>query len=157
MSRTGRTPARFAEALTRAASGGPFEQARTELLYGDRQLGAGRAEEATSAYARALETFEHLSAEPWATRAREGIAAAGYAPAPARTRMIDRLSARELEVALACAEGGSPRAIAERLFLGVRTVELQLASATIKLGLNSPAEVGDALRTGTDVAAPQPT
>jgi GMP synthase-like glutamine amidotransferase/DNA-binding CsgD family transcriptional regulator len=153
----GELDGRFAEALTRAACGGPFEQARTELLYGDRQLGAGRAEDATSAYARALETFEQLGAEPWATRAREGIAAAGYAPAPARTRMIDRLSARELEVALACAEGGSPRAIAERLSLGVRTVELQLASATIKLGLNSPAEVGDALRTGTDAATPQPT
>jgi DNA-binding CsgD family transcriptional regulator len=70
--------------------------------------------------------------------------------------MIDRLSARELEVALACAESRSPRAIAERLFLGVRTVELLLASATIKLELNSPAEIGDALRTGTDVAVPQP-
>jgi DNA-binding NarL/FixJ family response regulator len=148
---------RFAEALTRAACGGPFEQARTELLYGDRQLGAGRAKEASSAYAHALERFEHLSAEPWATRARAGIVAAGYAPAPARPRMIDRLSARELEVALARAEGGSPRAIAERLFLGVRTVELLLASATIKLGLNSPAELGDALRTGTGLAVPQTT
>jgi DNA-binding CsgD family transcriptional regulator len=153
----GELDGQFAQALTRAAGGGPFEQARTELLYGDRQLGAGRAEEASSAYARALEAFELLSAEPWATRARAGIVAAGYAPAPARPRLIDRLSARELEVALACAEGGSPRAIAERLFLGVRTVELQLAAATIKLGLNSPAELGEALRTGTDLAVPQTT
>jgi DNA-binding CsgD family transcriptional regulator len=147
----------FAEASARAACGGPFEQARTELLWGDRLLGGGRAEEASSAYAHALETFEQLSAEPWATRARAGMVAAGYAPAPARPRMIDRLSTRELEVALACAEGGSPRAIAERLFLGVRTVELQLASATIKLGLNSTAELGDVLRGDTGSAVLQPT
>jgi DNA-binding NarL/FixJ family response regulator len=71
--------------------------------------------------------------------------------------MIDRLSTRELEVALACAEGGSPRAIAERLFLGVRTVELRLASATIKLGLNSTAELGDVLRGDMGSAVLQPT
>ena len=60
--------------------------------------------------------------------------------------LIDRLSARELEVALASAEGGSPAEIAERLFLGPRTVELQLASAAIKLGLKSTAELGDIVR-----------
>jgi DNA-binding NarL/FixJ family response regulator len=147
----------FAEALTGAACGGPFEQARTELLYGDRLLGAGRAEEASSAYTQSLERFEHLGAEPWATRARAGIVGAGYVPAPARPRIIARLSARELEVAIACAEGGSPRAVAERLFLGVRTVELHLASAKIKLGLNSTAEFADALRSDTGLAMPQPT
>ncbi|HEV3035152.1 MAG TPA: LuxR C-terminal-related transcriptional regulator, partial [Solirubrobacteraceae bacterium] len=62
-----------------------------------------------------------------------------------------------LAVALACAEGASPPAIAERLFLGVRTVELQLASAMFKLGLKSTAELEDVLRSDTDLAVPQPT
>ena len=153
----GELDARFAEALGRAARGGPFEQGRTELLYGARLLGVGRGEDSGSACADALERFERLGAEPWAARARSGIAAAGYTPAPARPRTIDRLSARELAVALACAEGASPPAIAERLFLGVRTVELQLASAMFKLGLKSTAELEDVLRSDTDLAVPQPT
>jgi hypothetical protein len=36
-------------------------------------------------------------------------------------------------------------------------VELQLASAMLKLGLKSTAELEDVLRSDTDVAAPQPT
>ena len=55
--------------------------------------------------------------------------------------MTERLAPRELEVALAAAQGGSSREIAEWLFLGQRTVELELASAAIKLGLDSPAEL----------------
>ena len=41
------------------------------------------------------------------------------------------------------------------LFLGPRTVQMQLASATIKLGLESPAALADVLREASvDVAAP---
>ena len=147
---------RFAEALSRAACAGPFEEARTGLLYGNRLLGIGRVDEASSVYAHALATFERLGAEPWAAHARAGIVAAGETPEPARPRVIDRLSDRELEVALACAEGGSSRDIAERLFLGLRTVELQLASATIKLGLKSTADLGEVLRGDIGTAVPEP-
>jgi DNA-binding NarL/FixJ family response regulator len=71
--------------------------------------------------------------------------------------VTDRLSQRELEVALAAAEGGSSREIAERLFLGLRTVELQLATATIKLGLSSSSELADVLRRETRRGAPAAT
>ena len=59
----------------------------------------------------------------------------GYAPAP-RVSVIDRLSLRELKVALAAA-GASPRQIAERLLLGPWTVELSWRSVVIKLGLDA--------------------
>jgi GMP synthase-like glutamine amidotransferase/DNA-binding CsgD family transcriptional regulator len=137
----------FAEALSRGAEAEtPFELARTKLLYGSRLLDAGRAEEGSRTLAAALATFEHLSAEPWAERARTGILmAGGKLPAP-RISLTDRLSSRELEVALAATEGGSSLEIAERLFLGPRTVELQLASAAIKLGLDSPAQLAEVFR-----------
>jgi DNA-binding CsgD family transcriptional regulator len=141
--------ARFAQALGLFDSVGPFEQAHTELLYGARLLGAGRPEDASRVLADALATFERLAAEPWAGRARNGILTAGGTVPAARVSLTDRLSQRELEVALAAAEGGSPQEIAERLFLGPRTVQLQLASATIKLGLDSTAELADVLRRET--------
>jgi ATP/maltotriose-dependent transcriptional regulator MalT len=137
---------RFAHALALAGATGPFEQARTELLYGGRLLGAARPQHARAPLADALTRFERLGAEPWAARARAELATAGSEPPPAQLSMIDRLSARELEVALACANGASTGEIAERLLLGPRTVELQLASATIKLGLESTAQLGDALQ-----------
>jgi GMP synthase-like glutamine amidotransferase/DNA-binding NarL/FixJ family response regulator len=143
----GEFDAAFEEALSRGAHGsGPFEQARTKLLYGARLVDTGRGEDGSRILSDALGTFERLAAEPWADRARSGIlAAGGTLPAP-RVSLTERLSPRELEVALAGAEGGSSVEIAERLFLGPRTVELQLASAAIKLGLDSPAQLADVLR-----------
>jgi DNA-binding CsgD family transcriptional regulator len=137
----------FAEALSRGRdSWGPFEQARTELLYGARLIDGGRLEDGSRILADALAKFEYLAAEPWTERARNGIlTAGGTLPAP-RLSVTDRLSPRELEVALAAAEGSSSLAIAERLFLGPRTVELQLASAAIKLRLESPAQLAELLR-----------
>ena len=139
--------AAFAEALTLSGAAEiPFDRARTELLFGIRLIDAGRSEDAISILAGALVTFDRLAAEPWAERARSGILAAGGTPQPPRIGLTERLSPRELEVALAVSEGGSSVEIAERLFLGPRTVELQLASATIKLGLDSPAQLVEILR-----------
>jgi GMP synthase-like glutamine amidotransferase/DNA-binding CsgD family transcriptional regulator len=126
--------------------GTPFELARTQLLYGTRLLDAGRAEEGSRILAAALLTFDQLAAEPWAERARRAVLAAGGTLPARHIRLSDRLSPRELEVALAAANGGSSTEIAARLFLGPRTVDLQLASASIKLGLESPAQLAEALR-----------
>jgi GMP synthase-like glutamine amidotransferase/tetratricopeptide (TPR) repeat protein len=146
--------AAFAEARRLAGEARtPFEQARTELLYGTRLLGAGRAEQASRVLSGALVAFDRLAAEPWAGRARNGILTAGGTPPAPRIGLTERLSPRELEVALAAAEGGSSLEIAERLFLGPRTVELQLASAAIRLGLDSPAQIAEVLRDETHAHA----
>jgi DNA-binding CsgD family transcriptional regulator len=147
----------FAEALDVLESVGPFEQARTQLLYGVRLLDAGRPDDACPIFADALAGFERLAAEPWAERARSGILTAGGTVPAARVSLTDRLSQRELEVALAAAEGGSSQEIAERLFLGPRTVQLQLAAATIKLGLDSTGELADVLRREAGRGAPAAT
>ncbi len=173
--RTGRPSALAAEARCRAFLGedrdldaafsqalalgkeevGPFERARTELLYGTRLAQAGRHQDALGILESALVTFEHLGAEPWAERARHGILMAGGTPPTPGVRVTERLAPRELEVALAAAQGGSSREIAERLFLGPRTVELHLASAVIKLDLDSPAELAKILRSETGMDEPR--
>lgn len=55
------------------------------------------------------------------------------------------LSARELEVASLAAAGLSNRAIAERLYVSVRTVETQLQHVYRKLGLARRSDLGQAL------------
>ena len=152
----GELDASFEEALSRAGDAcGPFEQARTELLYGTRLVDVGRSADGIQILAVGLATFESLAAEPWAERARSGIVTAGGTLPARRVRLTERLSPRELAVALAAAEGSTTPEISEQLFLGPRTVELQLASAAIKLGLHSPAQLAEALRRETQ-ARPAP-
>lgn len=149
----------FAEALSLSRTvETPFERGRTELLYGVRLVDAGRPDEASRILAQAITTLDHLSAEPWSQRARGALLAAGGMLPAAPIMMTERLSPRELEIGLAAAAGGSSREIAERLFLGPRTVKLHLASATIKLGLDSPADLAEVLQRETgSVGGAMPT
>ena len=148
--------ARFADALGRPGveSTGPFEVARTELLYGSRLARAGRSTDATDQLVAALRVFEELGAEPWAQRAREVIVAAGgTAPAPQLDR-VERLTPLELDVALAAGSGAPLDDIAHRLFLGPRTARLLQASAMAKLGVESTAELAAALGPERSLHAP---
>lgn len=120
----------------------PFERARTELLYGGRLRRARRRAEARARLESALRTFERLGAAPWARQAREELAASGARPRPARAAgPADRLSSRELQVAMTVAEGLTNRETAARLFLSERTVERHLGSVYRKLGLRSRAQL----------------
>ena len=137
---------RFADALKASlATTGPFERARTELLFGSRLAGAGRAAEANEHLSAALLVFEELGAEAWAGRAREGIAATGAAAPSPRINRLERLTPLELDVSLAAGAGASLEDVAHRLFLGPRTARLLLASAMAKLGVESTAELAAAL------------
>jgi DNA-binding CsgD family transcriptional regulator len=138
--------ARFTEALQlHREVGGPFEHARTQLLYGSRLADAGRPDEASDHLCPALAGFEALGAAPWARRARAALAAAGSAAPPARLSPLHRLTPLELEVALATADGAGHQEVAHDLFLGPRTARLLLASAMAKLGVDSTAELAAAL------------
>jgi DNA-binding NarL/FixJ family response regulator len=57
----------------------------------------------------------------------------------------ERLSTRELEVAMLVAEGLSSRDVAERLYVSVRTVENHLQRIYTKLGITSRADLPTAL------------
>ena len=138
--------ARFAEALEASVEAtGPFERARTELLYGSRLARAGRSVEATDQLTGALRAFEQLGAETWADRARDEIVATGGTRPDRRVNRLERLTPLELDVALATAAGAPFADIAHGLFLGPRSVRLLQASAMAKLGVESTAELVEAL------------
>jgi DNA-binding CsgD family transcriptional regulator/tetratricopeptide (TPR) repeat protein len=59
----------------------------------------------------------------------------------------DRLSGRELEIALLVAEGLSSRDVAERLYVSVRTVDNHLQRIYTKLGITKRSELSSALET----------
>ncbi|HEX7167121.1 MAG TPA: helix-turn-helix transcriptional regulator, partial [Acidimicrobiales bacterium] len=67
---------------------------------------------------------------------------AGEAPVP--------LTTREREVATLAAAGHTSKAIADRLYLSVRTVDNHLQRAYTKLGVRSRDELGAALRPGSE-------
>lgn len=90
------------------------------------------------------------AAAAWARRAEEwrsrcdALPAVGTAPASAAVP----LTRREREVALLVAEGLSSREVAERLYVGTRTVESHLARAYAKLGIRSRSELAELLAAG---------
>src|SRR5207247_51967 len=134
---------RFAEALRFGEDvTGPFEHARSRLLHATRLVRAGRGSEAREPLEAALAAFERLGASPWAGRAHEQLLLAGVPASPRNRSPLELLTPRELEVALAVAAGASAREAASRLFLGPRTAQFRLVSALVKLGLDSPAELG---------------
>jgi DNA-binding NarL/FixJ family response regulator len=137
---------RFTAALEIGAEvTGPFERARTELLYGTRLARAGRSSEAIGRLSAALRAFEELGAEPWAGRARERIHAAGGTPPAPPVNRLARLTPLELDVALAAGGGATLDDVAHRVFLGRRTTRVLYASAMAKLGVESAAQLADAL------------
>jgi GMP synthase-like glutamine amidotransferase/tetratricopeptide (TPR) repeat protein/DNA-binding CsgD family transcriptional regulator len=138
--------ARFTDALQmHVEAGGPFEHARTNLLYGSRLADGGRAGMATERLSTALRGFEELGADPWARRAREVLVAAIGAAPPVQISPLQRLTPLELEVALAAGDGATHEQVAHQLFLGPRTARLLRASAMAKLGVESTAELAAAL------------
>ncbi|MGC1214113.1 MAG: LuxR C-terminal-related transcriptional regulator, partial [Micromonospora sp.] len=127
--------------LALKVGGRPFEQARTELLYGEWLRRGRRKAEARSRLHQALHTFEQLGAAPWAARARTELEATGLrAPQPAAPAAAD-LTPQELHIARLAGEGLSNRDIAAQLFLSPKTVAYHLYKAYPKLGVTSRTEL----------------
>jgi DNA-binding CsgD family transcriptional regulator len=133
----------FAVALqAHGRAGLPFEQARTELLYGERLRRARRRTDARAWLQRSLETFTALGAAPWQQRALEEFEAAGGQAMPqARVAKWSSLTPQEGRVVDAILAGASYRAAAEQLVLSPRTVESHLRQAYRKLGVSSRGEL----------------
>jgi DNA-binding CsgD family transcriptional regulator len=114
----------------------PFERARTLLVVGQlrrRRREKGRAREALD---EALATFTRLQTPAWAERARGELA-----------RIPDHASSGELtpteeRVALLAADGLTNREIAERMFVSLKTVEVNLTRVYRKLGVRRAALAG---------------
>jgi DNA-binding CsgD family transcriptional regulator len=120
----------------------PFDQARTELLYGEWLRRSRRRRESRIHLRAALEGFEAFGARPWAHRARSELVASG-APAPQAVSrdIFAGLTPQELQITRLAARGLQNRDIAAQLFLSQRTVAYHLGNAYPKLGIRSRAEL----------------
>ena len=120
---------------------GPFEQARTQLLYGAWLRRARRKSDARTQLRAAVDTLDRIHAGPWAGQARAELAAAGASAPRTDLASLPRLTPQELQVARLAAQGQSNRDIAAQLFLSPRTVGYHLYKAFPKLGITSRSQL----------------
>jgi ATP/maltotriose-dependent transcriptional regulator MalT len=115
--------------------------------FGSLLFAAEAAAEAAAAHRRAAQRGRATRAAANATRLLARCPGA-RTPALARLAGVPELTRREREVCQLAAEGLSNQAIAERLGVGVRTVEGHLLRAMTKLGVTSRQELGRVLDRG---------
>jgi DNA-binding NarL/FixJ family response regulator len=136
-----------AEALERALAEHegcpmPFERARTLLVQGRLQRRLKQKRQARLSLDEARELFARQGAETWLARVDDELGRVAVRRAP------EELSATELRIARLAAEGLTNKAIAEQVFVSVKTVESNLKRAYSKLGISSRAQLARALDRG---------
>jgi DNA-binding CsgD family transcriptional regulator len=120
----------------------PFERARTLLVQGRLQRRLKRKRESRLSLDEARELFAGQGAETWI-----GVVDAELGRVAVR-RAPEELSATELRIARLAADGFSNKAIAEQVFVSIKTVESNLKRAYNKLGISSRAQLARALDRG---------
>ena len=128
--------AEFAVALARhAASADPFEEARTRMCLGEVLNRAKKRAEARVALRAAAAAFRWLGAVEWERRAEDGLRATGLKPRSRSPRPVETLTPKEVQVAVAVADGLSYADVAMRFTVTPRTVEFHLGNVYRKLGI----------------------
>jgi DNA-binding NarL/FixJ family response regulator len=122
----------------------PFELARVQLAYGECLHRQRLDSQARQEFQSAADASDLLRANPWAGRARSGMAASSGRRGP-RAGSASTLTARELEVATLAASGLSNITIAARLGTSPRTVSAHVSHILAKLSLRSRAGLRCAL------------
>ena len=133
-----------AEALERALAEHehcpmPFERARTLLVQGRLRRRLKQKRQARLSLDESRELFARLGAETWLARVDEELGRVAVRRAP------EELSATELRIAQLAANGLGNQAIAEQVFVSVKTVESNLKRAYRKLDISSRAQLARAL------------
>jgi DNA-binding CsgD family transcriptional regulator len=130
-----------------------FPRARLRLGAGAMKRRLGHRVEARSLLREAEADFTTLGAAPWSAVTREELRASG---ATLRTRAApdDTLTASEVRVATAAADGMSNKEIAASLFLSGKTIEFHLGRIYRKLGVRNRSELVRALLTRPSTAVP---
>ena len=121
----------------------PFDEARTQLLYGEWLRREKRKADARAQLRVAVETFERIGADPWAERARTELTATGTRGRAADHGPSASLTPQESQIVRLAAQGLSNKDIAAQLFLSARTVGHHLYKAYPKLGVASRGELAD--------------
>lgn len=113
-----------------------LERAHCLVGYGAALRRAGQRTPALDQLRRGLDLATHCGADALADSARQELHAAGARPRRDALSGRDALTTSELRVARLAADGATNRAIAQTLFLGIRTVEVHLTSTYRKLGIH---------------------
>ncbi len=126
----------------------PFEQARTELSYGEYLRRARRRVHAREHLRAALGIFEDLGATPWRERASQELRASGerarQRDPQAHPQVRPQLTAQEVQVARFVTQGLSNREVAAQLFVSPRTIDFHLRNVFTKVGVSSRSQLAHA-------------
>jgi DNA-binding NarL/FixJ family response regulator len=107
---------------------------------------SGREADARDTLERALELADGVGASAVASIARDALVGLGARPRRREVTGAGALTPAERRVAELAAAGTSNRAIAEGLFLTLKTVENHLTAVYRKLGISSRTQLADHLR-----------
>ncbi len=125
-----------------ADAAGLLESIRARLELGGTLARMGRRVEARDALRPALADADAVGALLLADRARRELVATGLRPRQAAIEGAAALTPRQRQVCELAAAGKANRAIAQELFLSIKTVETHLAAGYRKLGVNTRAALG---------------
>jgi DNA-binding CsgD family transcriptional regulator len=114
-----------------------LESVRARLELGSTLRYVGRRVEARNALRPALADADGVGAVLLAQRARRELVATGLRPRQAALEGAASLTPRQRQVCELAAAGKGNRAIAQELFLSIKTVETHLAAGYRKLGVNT--------------------
>lgn len=123
---------------------------RIHIALGKLYQTEGRRTESAAAYAAAREVVQRIADSIEDPRLQQTFASRAGAmmprpatPSPARAdrQRLGGLTAREREIAVLIAQGNSNRAIADQLFVGVRTIEAHITRILAKLEFSSRTQI----------------
>src|SRR4051794_4388722 len=130
----------------------PWDEARTELLYGEHLRRTRRRVDARPHLRRAAEEFKRLGALPWEVRAQAELRATGETRQGHDVGSKEELTPQEFQIVTLVTSGLSNRDVAAHLFLSPRTVEYHLGKVYSRLGVASRADLSQ-LRLDAGVTA----
>ncbi len=130
----------FCEAGLRAGAPG-LASVRLRLELGSALAYMGRRVEAREALRPALADADAAGALPLSRRAHRELVATGLRPRQAAIEGTAALTPRQRQICELAAVGKGNRAIAQELFLSIKTVETHLAAGYRKLGVSTRAEL----------------
>jgi DNA-binding CsgD family transcriptional regulator len=124
-----------------ALSGRLFDQACTQLAYGEHLRRGGKRVEARSHLSKALETFRDLRAGPLIERATRELRASGETARRRDPSTLVQLTPTELNIAQLVSQGLSNKEVAAQAWISPRTVAFHLRNVFTKTGVTSRGEL----------------